>query len=152
VSVRMHSFHVADVHVYEARSNYYSGEILKDVSGASLYLKTDPWGITIHCDEEGLLHSVEFGNGRAWSFSRLNDRITNMEWPLFVRDFPHCRIRARVRNIFSDSMNLTLESENALLDDMLIWHYPPPPRGTCSNVRRGISYQHACVGSAAAVP
>jgi hypothetical protein len=143
----MQSFHVPDVHVYEARSNYYAGEILKDVSGASLYLKTDPWGITIHCDEEGMLHSVEFENGRIWSFSTLNDRIREMEWPLFVRDLPQSGCSARVRNIFSDSMNLTLTSENALLDDVLIWHYPASPRGRCSLVCQGVSYQHAYASS-----
>jgi hypothetical protein len=134
----MQSFRVPDVHVYEARSNYYAGEILEGVSGASLYLKTDPWGITIHCDEEGMLHSVEFENGRIWSFSTLSDRIKQMEWPLFVRDLPQHGCCARVRNIFSDSMNLTLTSENALLDDMLIWHYPPSPRGNAALSVRGV--------------
>ncbi len=143
----MQSFRVADVHVYEARSNYHSGEILKDVSGASLYLRTDPWGITIHRDEEGMLHSVEFENGRIWSFSTLSDRIREMEWPLFVRDLPQSGCSARVRNIFSDSMHLTLVSENALLDDMLIWHYPASPRVKCSVVHQGGSYQHAPASS-----
>jgi hypothetical protein len=115
-------------------------------SPASLYLtrhEDRPWGLTIHCHAvTGLPHSVEFteGDGPLWSFCTLNERLRRIEWPLLVKDVVSCdndndddqqkekkttTIYARVENIFSDSMNLTVGSENGLMNDMLIWHHPP---------------------------
>jgi hypothetical protein len=118
----------ADVHVYEARNNFWSGEIIKGVSGVSLYQQTHterPWGLKIHCDEKGLLHSVEFENKVIWSFCGLDDRMLNIEWPLFVKDYPQSECRVRVDRFYSDSMYMTITSENACLNDILIWKVPP---------------------------
>jgi hypothetical protein len=112
-----------DVHTYEPRSDYWSGQILKKISGESLYLTTDPMKLTIYCDAQGKPHSVQFANGKVWSFCRMNDRLLNTEWPLFLKDFPNGRITAA--RMFSDSMHLSLYSDNAYLDDVLIWRYPP---------------------------
>ena len=122
-------FYFPDVHVYEARNDYWSGEILKKISGPpSLYQKTNeesPWGFVIHCNaDNGEPHSVEFKNGTVWSFCSLSER----EWPLFIKDYSSSNgknCKARVERIFTDSMYLTVSSDNALLNDMLIWHYPP---------------------------
>ena len=123
-------FYFPDVHVYEARNDYWSGEILKKISGPpSLYQKTNeeiPWGFVIHCNaENGEPYSVEFENGTTWSFCSLSERILKIEWPLLIKDYPDGNCKARVERIFSDSMYLTVSSDNALLNDMLIWHYPP---------------------------
>ena len=124
----MQVFDFPDVHAYEARNNYWPGEILKGISGASLYQTrhTDrPWGFKIHCNSEGLLHSVEFENKTLWSFCGLNDRHRNIEWPLFVKDYPDKEFHVRVDRFYSDSMYLTVTSQNACLNDMLIWKVPP---------------------------
>ena len=121
-------FALPDVHVYEARNNYWVGRILKSISGASLYLTTHtdhPWGLTIHTNAQGHPHSIEFPNKTLWSFCVLSDRMLNIEWPLFVKDFKKGEWNARVERIFSDSMHLTLSSDEALLNDILIWRYPP---------------------------
>jgi hypothetical protein len=126
-----------DVHAYEARNNYWAGQVLKKVSGASLYLadhKERPWSLTVHCDAEGNPHCVEFENGTRWSFCSLSERMRSTEWPLFIKDYYHRRpgseakCKARVERLFTDSMHLTIKSENALLNDLLIWHYPPDSR------------------------
>ncbi len=125
-------FTFADVHVYEARSNYWAGEVLKKVSGVSLYQTTHtecPWGLTIHCHLDDITpHSVEFKNGTVWSFCSLSDHMRNIEWPMFVKDYPHGGYRARVERLFTDSMYLTITSDNALLNDLLIWNRPPRAR------------------------
>ena len=131
-----------DVSVYEARSKYWAGEILKGITGGeSLYLSKKPWGFTIRCYADGKPHSVTFENGTVWSFCGMNDRLLNIEWPLFVKDYfgeatppppddwrydwaPKREIYARVEGIYSDSMRLDIGSQNACLNDMLIWRYP----------------------------
>ncbi len=117
-----------DVGVYEARSKYWSGEILKGISGGeSLYLSEKQWGFTIRCYADGKPHSVTFGNGTVWSFCGMNKRLLNNEWPLFVKDFFGAdghKIYARVEGIYSDSMRLHIGSQNARLNDMLIWRHP----------------------------
>ena len=124
-------FYFPDVHVYEARNDYWSGEILKKVSGTpSLYQKTNkesPSGFVIHCNaKNGEPHSLEFENGTVWSFCSLSYRMLKLKWPLFIKDYPSGNCKARVERIFTDSMYLTMSSDNTLLNDMLIWHYPPP--------------------------
>ena len=118
-----------DVHAYEARNSYWPGQILKTVSGASLYGTTHithPWGITIYCNAKGNPHSVEFENGTLWSFCAMSDRLLNTEWPMFAKDYAAGGgWRAYVERMFTDSMHLTLTSENACFNDVLIWHYPP---------------------------
>ena len=124
----MQSYVFPDVHVYESRNSYWPGQILKTVSGADLYLTshtTRPWGFIIHCDAAGKPHSVEFENGRVWSFCYLSDRMLNIEWPLFVKDYEKGDWSARVERIFTDSMHLTIVSKEALLNDILVWRYPP---------------------------
>ena len=121
-------FDLPNVHVYEARNRYWPGQVLKSISGSSLYMTTQadhPWGFTIHTNALGQPHSVEFSNKTLWSFCVLNHRILNIEWPLFVKDFEKGNWKARVERIFSDSFHLTISSENALLNDILVWHYPP---------------------------
>ena len=124
----MREFTFPDVNVYHARNSYWPSQILKTVSGASLYQTTHtdrPWGISIHCNAKGEPHSVEFENGTLWSFCALNDRLLNVEWPIFVKDASSGNCRARAEGFFSDSMHLTIASDNALLNDILIWKYPP---------------------------
>jgi hypothetical protein len=119
---------LSDVHVYEARSNYWAGKILKDISGADLYntsFTERPWSITIHCKSNGNLHSVEFENGAVWSFAAMKDYHVMHQWPLFLSDFPSGTYRARVSRIFSDSFSLDISSENAVLNDLLVWRYSP---------------------------
>ena len=142
----LRKIHLPVVNVYEARNKYWSGEILKDISGGeSLYLSERPWGITIHCTPDYKPHSVTFENGKVWSFCAMNDRHYNVEWPLFVKDFfgeaeprptedywkydwgPKQEITVRIEAIYSDSMRMDLVSENACIHDMLIWKYPPSP-------------------------
>ena len=144
--VSLRELHLPNVRVYEARSRYWAGEILKGVSGGeSLYLSDRPWGLIIHCHPDGKPYSVTFENGTVWSFCAMNDRLLNIEWPLFVKDYfgeaesppsgdddywryddcgPKREISARVGAIYSDSMRLDLNSENACVNDMLIWRYP----------------------------
>lgn len=117
-----------NVDAYEARNNYWSGEILKKISGASLYMTTHaerPWGVFIHCDDNNQPHSVEFENGVVWSFCFLSERLRDIEWPMFIQDYPKGNCKLRIERIFSDSMHLTMVSENALLNDLLIWHHYP---------------------------
>jgi hypothetical protein len=124
----MRVFTFPDVDVYHARNEYWPGQILKKVSGASVYQKTHterPWGIRIHCNAKGEPHSVEFENGTLWSFCALNHRMLKVEWPMFVKDVSSGNCRARAECFFTDSMQLTIKSNNALLDDILIWKYPP---------------------------
>ena len=124
----MRVFSFTDVNVYQARNEYWSGQILKKVSGASLYqtVQTErPWGISIHCNAHGDPHSVEFENGTLWSFCAMSDRLLKAEWPIFVKDFSRGNSRVHADRLFTDSMNLTLVSDNALLKDLLIWKYPP---------------------------
>jgi hypothetical protein len=126
--VEIQSFNIPDVDVYGARNDYWSGQILRTVSGASLYQtnRTDrPWGIRIHCNAQGHPHSVEFENGTLWSFCALNDRILKTEWPILVKDLSTGIFRARAGRFFTDSMHLSIVSGNALLNDILIWKYPP---------------------------
>jgi hypothetical protein len=115
-----------NVHVYEARSKYWAGETLKNISGGeSLYLKSDPWGFTLRCLQDGQPHSVVFTNGTVWGFCGCKEG--NGMWPLFVKDFLQDKstVRASVTSIFSDSMSLHLSSKNACLNDLLIWHHAP---------------------------
>ena len=141
----LREIHLPNVNAYEARSKYWVGEILKDVSGGeSLYLSDRQWGLIIHCHPDGKPHSVTFENGTVWSFCGINDRLLNIEWPLFVKDYfgeaeppshdtdywkydwgPKREISARIKAIYSDSMRLDLNSENACVNNMLIWRYPP---------------------------
>ncbi len=123
------TFVFPDVHAYEARNNYWVGRILEKVSGASLYQTTHvdrPWGFSINCDDLGRPHTVQFENGTIWSFCAPKVRHIKYEWPMFVKDFQSekGRITARVTRIFSDSMHLTLASENACMDEMMIWYHP----------------------------
>ncbi len=136
---RMQSYNFPNINVYEARNKYWSGQILKSISGGeSLYLKNHSdklWGFTIHCNAHGQPHSIEFPNKTLWSFCVLSDRMLNIEWPLFVKDFEKGNWKARIERIYSDSFHLTISSENALLNDILVWRYPP--RGG----RNGLSYE-----------
>ena len=120
----MRTMHIDNIHVYEARGNFWSGEILKKISGGeSLYKdESTPWGFRIHCNAEDKPHSIEFDNGTLWSIC---DSKYNTELNQFAADFPDRFSWARVECIFSDSMNLSLYSENASLNDLLIWRYPP---------------------------
>ncbi len=149
----LRAIHLPKVNVYEARSNYWAGEILKGVSGGeSLYLSDRPWGFTIHCHADSKPYSVTFDNGTVWSFCSMNDRLLKIEWPLFVKDYfgeadppsshdywkydwsPKREITARVEAIYSDSMRLDLSSQNACINNMLIWRYPAshtPCKNTC---------------------
>ena len=140
----LREIHLPNVNIYDARSRYWAGEILKGVSGGeSLYLSDRPWGLIIHCHPDGKPYSVTFENGTVWSFCSMNDRLLNIEWPLFVKDYfgeteprtydhdywkydwgPKCEISARVEAIRSDSMRLDLNSENACINDVLIWRHP----------------------------
>ncbi len=125
----MQTLRLSCVNVYEARSRYWVGEILKGISGGeSLYLSEKPFGFTILCHADGKPYSVTFENGTVWSFCGMNKHLLNTEWPLFVKDFfgEDGGITARVEGIYSDSMRLHIRSENARLYDMLIWRYPPP--------------------------
>jgi hypothetical protein len=134
----MQSYNFPNINVYEARNKHWSGQILKSISGGeSLYLKDNPWGFTIHCNSENQPHSVEFENGILWSFCSLGARILNIEWPQFARDFrkDDTRCHARIERIFSDSFHLTLKSDESLVNDILVWKYPP--RGG----RNGLSYE-----------
>jgi hypothetical protein len=115
-----------NVHVYEARSEYWTGQTLKQISGGeSLYLNSDPWGFTLRCLQDGRPHSVVFTNGTVWGFCGCKE--ANDMWPLFVKDFLQDKstVRASVSSIFSDSMSLRLSSKNAFLNDLLIWHHAP---------------------------
>ena len=129
-----------DVDVYEARSDYWSGQILAGIGGGeSLYLKDRadrPWGLEIGCDDQGEPHSVRFANGAVWSFFEIKERLLKTEWPLFLEDyraFVSCAVGApgrgkmivRVERLFSDSFHVDLVSDNACLHDLLVWHYPP---------------------------
>ncbi len=131
------------VHVYEARNSYWPGKILKGISGgASLYQtrhEDRPWGFKIHTNEETEApHAVEFENGVLWGFCCMSERLRTVEWPRFLADYfergDRMRCSARVENLFSDSMHLTLVSEpidreqhwescGALLPGLLIWHH-----------------------------
>ncbi len=128
--------HFPDVHVYEARSHYWVGQILKGISGGeSLYLKNkneQPWGFTIHFrrnigEETDTPHFVEFANGKRWTFCGLRDYQLQIEWPLLIKDVKEGgeMPRARVERIYSNSMHLSIVSENACLSDMLVWHVQP---------------------------
>jgi hypothetical protein len=117
-----------DVHVYEARNSYWPARILEGIAGENLYQtrhETRPWGFKIHCDDKDKPYTVEFDNGKKFSFCGLRDNQVNVEWPLFLGDYPNGNISARVEKFRSDSMNLTLSSDNSVLLDLLIWHYPP---------------------------
>jgi hypothetical protein len=122
----------SDVSVYEARSDYWSGQILRKISGGeSLYLKDRPWGFEISCDWAGGPRAVHFGNGVVWSFCRLRKDELEIEWPLFLEDYRAWvaagkgKIVARVTNIFSDSFHLDLMSNRVCMHGLLVWHYPP---------------------------
>ena len=121
----MRTLHLDNIHVYEARSNYWVGQILQDISGGeSLYTdESTQWGFRIHCNAEHKPHSVEFNNGTLWSFCA--SKHSDAELKQFAADFPDGFTWARVERIYSDSMHLGLYSENASLNDLLIWHYPP---------------------------
>lgn len=121
-----------DIHVYEARSNYWVGQILKQISGGeSLYLTTHeerPWGFTIHFDaKEGVPKFVQFNNAKKWTFCSLNERQRRVEWPLVLKDVQERgeTPRARVDCIYSDSMSFSIVTHNACMNDLLIWHYEP---------------------------
>lgn len=123
-----------DVHAYEARNNYWAGEILKGISGVSLYQTTHtdlPWGVRINCDERGIPNTVQFENGVKWSFCAPKVYHFKIEWPLFVKDLEsgEGKISARIERIFSDSMHLSLMSDNACMSEMLIWYHPPRTLG-----------------------
>ncbi len=126
-----------NVRVYDARTNYWTGEILKKITGESLYLdENTPWGFTIHCNADDKPVSVEFANGTLWSFCGMKNHHLEVEWPLFLKDLSNGDVRSvRVERIYSDSMYLNIFSENACLDDVLIWNYPP--RGGKHGADRG---------------
>ena len=44
----MQSFVFPDVHVYEARNSYWPGQVLKSISGSSLYMTTQATTTTEH--------------------------------------------------------------------------------------------------------
>ncbi len=126
--------HFPDVHVYDARSRYWVGQILKGISGGeSLYLTTkeeQPWGITIHFrkkDDVEEPHYVEFANGKRWTFCGLKDYQLQVEWPLLIKDVKEGggKPRASVKCVYSDSLHLSIISENAILSDMLLWRVEP---------------------------
>ena len=126
-----------NVSVYEARDNFWKGEILKYISGDSLYMK-DPakheWGFEIECDETDGPHSVHFSNSNVWGFCAMSDFMRNIMWPRFLQDYRtwaasgQGKITARVSRIFSDSFHIELVSMNAYMHDILVWHYPPKQR------------------------
>jgi hypothetical protein len=126
----MQTIFIRDVHAYEARNSYWSGEILKGISGASLYQTNHidlPWGFSINCDDQGRPHTVQFANGIMWSFCVPRVYQITIEWPLFVKDFlsGEGNNTARIERIYSDSMHLSLMSDNSCLRNMLIWYHPP---------------------------
>jgi hypothetical protein len=132
------TLYLRNVHIYEPRSNFWSGEILKKISGESLYLTSHdetPWGFNLHCDENDKPHSVQFANNTLWSFCGLTRRFLETEWPLFLKDYPNSNVRVRVERIYTDSMYLSFVSENACIQDALIWRSPPRggQHGACIN-------------------
>ena len=117
----MRRIRLSDVHVYEARSNFWVGQNLKNISGGeSLYLDyAKPWGFTLRYTEEDLKpHSIEFDNGKVWTFCCPG----NDGWPELLRSASS--LKASVSRIYSDSMHLCLSSDGACLRDLLIWHHP----------------------------
>jgi hypothetical protein len=119
------TLHLHNVRVYDARNDFWTGQTLTRISGESLYQdEATPWGFKIHLDADDTPVSVEFANGTLWSFCGMKNRCLEMEWPLFLKDNDVSR-SVRVGNIYSDSMHLHMVSENACLNDILIWHYPP---------------------------
>jgi hypothetical protein len=109
-----------DVSVYEARNNYWVGEIIKNISGGdSLYLDYQKkWGFMIET-KDNKPHSVHFDNGKVWSFC---GQKNNSEWSRLLEDWHSGNpVHARVHRIFTDSMHLSLSSKNAILTDLLIW-------------------------------
>ena len=123
--------HFDDVDVYEARNNYWVGRALDGISGGgSLYLKdrvADPWGFSIECAPDGSPRAVHFRNGTIWSFCCIKARYLEHEWPRFVEDYRtgEVKMRVRVERIYSDGFYIDLVSENAILHDVLVWHYFP---------------------------
>ena len=122
----------ADVHVYEARNNYWAGRILDGISGGgSLYLKDQPWGFDIECLPDGTPHLVRFQNNSVFSFCGLRASQLQHEWPLFLEDYAAFKATGkgkmivRAERIFSDSLHMDLVSDRACVHDVLIWHYPP---------------------------
>ena len=120
--------HLPDVNVYEARNSYWSSQILKGITGEDLYQsrhETVPWGFTIICDEHDKPHTIEFANKTHWSFCAPKDYQINSEWPRFLNDLQNGNPHAHVKNIYSDSMHLSLMSDNSCLYEMLIWKHSP---------------------------
>jgi hypothetical protein len=116
----MRKIRLSDVHVYEARSNFWVGEIIKKISGGeSLYLDySTPWGFTLRYTEDLKPHSIEFDNGKVWTFCCPGDK----GWPELLRSA--ASLKARAYRIYTDSMHLSLSSDKACLGDLLIWHHP----------------------------
>lgn len=128
----MFSIPIPNVHVYEARSNYWSGEILKGVTGDDLYLTTErerSCNFKLHCDDNNDRYTVEFANGVQWDFSTYSNTLLRNELPRALKSTQPVKIRARACRIYSDSMFLTLMCDNTCcLRDLLLWKHPYSPR------------------------
>lgn len=123
---------IPNVDAYEARTNYWSGEILKGVAGNDLYLNNEkeaPFGFKIHCDESNKPYSIEFANGTLWSFCAPDNARLNQQWPLFLKSMQEEKAKARVSRIYSDGMYVNLVIDKYIMSDLLIWKYPPSARG-----------------------
>jgi hypothetical protein len=122
-------FPFPDTDAHLARSDF-------SVSDASLYHESRaavPWGVEVRCDADGSPCSVCLQNGQVWSFCDLDARLIRETWPVFVRDYARWRsagkgrMLARMEHVSPDAMRLSLESDNACLSDLLVWHYLPSP-------------------------
>ena len=127
---------VDDVDVYSARNDYWSGQILKHISGASLYLQDRaqrPWGFTVVCAPDGALNAVRFDNGTVWGFCCMREGDRLHAWPQFIKDLAARnrtgvgKLWVRAERLYTDGMHVSFSSDNAYVPDILVWHYPPKP-------------------------
>lgn len=120
---------IEDVCVYDARENFYAGRTLENISGTpSLYLanrEQTQFSFAL-CGNNKDESWIEFDNGKVWGFCNLTKPKNDM-LRRFATDYVQNKQTswARIDDIFSDSMTLSLKSENAFLTDLLVWHYAP---------------------------